>query len=116
MRHYFASQVLGPNYVLTMTEGPFHHGRDRVAYTFGRVGEPPIFTGDDFGPSPMDDPLGYRSALSLMTFLTLRPGDTDRDYFDAYTPAQLVWAQSDECEYLQCEVSAAEERMNGRGR
>lgn len=116
MRHYFTSPTIGPNYVLTMGEGPFHHGRDRVAYTFGRVGEPPIFTGDDFGPSPMNDPLGYRSALGLLTFLTLRPGDTDSDYFDAYTSAQLAWANSYDCEALQGEVSTAEERMNGRGR
>ncbi|WP_433432018.1 hypothetical protein [Nonomuraea sp. CA-141351] len=31
------------------------------------------------------------SATAVLSYLTLRPGDTDADYFDAYTPAQIAW-------------------------
>jgi hypothetical protein len=40
---------------------------------------------------------------SLMTFLTLRPGDTDAEYFESYTPAQLDYC-SHHAEALNCEV------------
>jgi hypothetical protein len=32
---------------------------------------------------------------ALLGFLTLKPGDTDREYFDDYTPAQMAFAQGD---------------------
>lgn len=115
-RHYFTSPTYGPNYVLTMADGGYIRGRDRISYTFGRVGEEPFFAGADFGASPLDPPFGYRSALALLGFLTLRPGDTDSEYFDAYTPAQMAWANSYDCEALQGEAACAAERMNGRGR
>lgn len=35
------------------------------------------------------------SVRGLMGFLTLRPGDTDRDYFDDYTPEQMAFAKGD---------------------
>lgn len=40
------------------------------------------------------------SVRGLMGFLTLRPGDTDREYFDNYTPEQMAFAEGD-AEYLQ---------------
>ena len=45
-----------------------------------------------------------QAVAALMGFLTLKPGDTDREYFDAYTPEQLAWAQSYEPELLEMEV------------
>lgn len=53
-------------------------------------------------------------ANNIMVFLTLRPGDTDDDYFDKYTPEQLAFANSFECEALQCEVFTREERKDQR--
>jgi len=38
---------------------------------------------------------------ALLGFLTLRPGDTDVEYFDAYTPEQMEFAESYECEAMQ---------------
>lgn len=32
-----------------------------------------------------------RTARTVLAYLTLRPGDTDAEYFDAYTRAQLAW-------------------------
>jgi hypothetical protein len=40
---------------------------------------------------------------ALMGFLTLRPGDTDDEYFDRYTPDQLAFAD-EHGEFLGLEV------------
>ncbi len=44
------------------------------------------------------------TANSIMGFLTLRPGDTDADYFAKYTPEQLAFCEED-AESLACAVS-----------
>jgi hypothetical protein len=54
-----------------------------------------------------DDSL--ETVASLLTFLTLRPGDTDADYFAGYTPAQMEWATGSDCEALQCDLGIAME-------
>lgn len=33
---------------------------------------------------------------------TVMIGDTDREYFDTYTPSELEWAQSNACDELSC--------------
>ena len=37
---------------------------------------------------------------ALLGFLTLRPGDTDADYFDGYTQRQRAFCESGDCELL----------------
>jgi hypothetical protein len=67
-------------------------GETRLAYRLydgGRL----IFEGDDFGcgmDMAIDSDL---SVASLLSFLSLQPGDTDPDYFASYTPEQLAWCQ-----------------------
>ena len=61
-----------------------------------------IFQGDDFGSSPMLAIDSDEALRGLLGFLTLRPGDTDRDYFAGYSPEQLAFAGSSECEELAC--------------
>jgi len=64
-----------------------------------------IFEGEDFGCSPCDAVDSDTCALSLMTFLTLRPGDTDAEYFDKYTPRQLQFANEHaEILALECDL------------
>jgi len=92
----------------------FSHFSDRAQYRYrleesGKV----IFEGDSFGPAPHVDPYSRDSVMHLLTFLTLRKGDTDNEYFDNYTPAQLDWIESDTCEELRWIVYDYEE--NGRG-
>lgn len=85
-------------------------GQSYIAYRFGVVGESePLFEGADFAGSPMDADDSDLTLASLLTFLTLRRGDTDRDYFDDYTPEQLDWTEDYACEALGCEVSCFEE-------
>lgn len=50
-----------------------------------------LFKGEDFGCSPCLSIDGRESVAGLMTFLTLRPGDTDPEYFADYTPQQLAY-------------------------
>jgi hypothetical protein len=69
-----------------------------------------IFEGDDFGPSPMYSIDGDRTVAALLSFLSLRKGDTDSEYFDKYTPDQISWRDSDRSEYLQCLAMELEER------
>ena len=76
-------------------------GRTRFAYTFGKLGRRPLFDGRDFfspaSRSYSDD--GDETLRSLLSFLTLRPGDTDAEYFESYTPAQRRFAET-EAEHL----------------
>jgi hypothetical protein len=48
-----------------------------------------LFDGEDFVPSPLYAIDSDDTVEAIMGFLTLRPGDTDADYFEPYTPAQL---------------------------
>lgn len=51
-----------------------------------------LFEGEDHG-CPMHTAIDSDGAVrSIMSFLTLRPGDTDDDYFASYTPEQLAYA------------------------
>ena len=59
-----------------------------------------LFNGADLHCSPLHAPESDESIRSLLGFLTLRLDDTDRGYFDSYTPAQLAWCQSFDCEVL----------------
>ena len=83
--------------------------RRKVGYTFGRENAPAIFSGLQYSPSPLYSPEGYDSAIGLLGFLTLKKGDTDEDYFDDYTPEQLAFSQSMDCEELAVLVSDHEE-------
>ena len=62
-----------------------------------------LFEGYDFSASPMwavdsDECMGC-----IMGFLTLRPGDTDEEYFEDYTPRQLEFCDQ-HAEHLGFEV------------
>ena len=52
-----------------------------------------VFEGTDFRPSPLHADDSNATVAALLGFLTLRPGDTDRDYFEGYTPAQREFCE-----------------------
>lgn len=54
-----------------------------------------LFEGDDFAGSPMHADDSDATMGALLGFLTLRPGDTDAEYFAAYTPRQLDFAATE---------------------
>lgn len=86
-----------------------------VPYKFSFDGKL-LFEGTDFRPSPMFDEVSREAAVGLLAFLTLRPGDTDDEYFEKYSEEQMAWARSSECEYLSYEAHDEEEAMAAKRR
>lgn len=77
-------------------------GQTRLGYELSQPGGwKTLFSGEDFAGSPMHADDSLETVQALLTFLTLRPGDTDREYFEGYAPHQLEWAGSSECEAMQ---------------
>lgn len=70
-------------------------GQYVLGYVFEAKDGSVLFTGEDFACSPMHAVDSDESLRSLLGFLTLRPGDTDADYFEGYTPEQLHFCQTD---------------------
>lgn len=99
---------MGPTFTLTLLDVRFDGRRDRTSYrltmrdTSGKHAT--LFEGDDFSPSPCHAIDSDEAVAALMGFLTLRPGDTDGEYFDNYTPEQLAYC-SQHAEALSCESS-----------
>ncbi len=90
-------------------------GQTRISYEL-KDSHRVIFAGDDFGCSPMHADDSLASVAALLGFLTLRPGDTDREYFDKYTPNQMEWCESARCEELRMIQFELEEREDNRRR
>ena len=81
-------------------------GKERLCFDFFTpFSRKPLFVGDNFGCSPLHAINSKDAAKSLLGFLTLRPGDTDAEYFDDYTPQQLAWAQSYGCAALAAQIA-----------
>ena len=74
--------------------------RARIGYELCAPNGIAVFRGVDFGPSPCHADDADETLRALLGFLTLRPGDTDREYFAAYTAEQLAFANGSECELL----------------
>lgn len=96
-------------YILTLFDPNDHDsaGRWGVAYTLHRVtaaGRELLFDSDANGIAYAHLAVDSdERAHDTMKWLTLKPGDTDRDFFDKYTPDQLAWATS-HAEGLEMEV------------
>ena len=62
------------------------------------------FIGSQYRPSLMakDD---TEILDGLLAYICLRPGDTDKEYFDSYTPEQLEWTNSIACETMNFVLS-----------
>jgi hypothetical protein len=64
-----------------------------------------LFEGEDFGCSPCHAIDSDATMAAIMGFLTLKPGDTEREYFENYTQAQLDFCHQ-HAEALHAEVQA----------
>ena len=97
---------LGPRFDLTLfdTHRSDSDGKAILAYVLRQDGKE-LFRGEDFHCSPLHGIDSDATVASLMGFLTLRPGDTDAEYFTAYNEAQLTFA-ADHAEALALEVSS----------
>lgn len=96
-----------PGFTLAMFDANERQGNKRgVAYVLAQKGESqPVFSSDRDGllwsPDAID---GIGTVRSLLSFLTLRPGDTDAEYFERYTPEQRAFCE-EYAESLACEAS-----------
>jgi len=56
---------------------------------------------------------GDETIAALLSFLSLRPGDTDDEYFDDYTEDQMEWAEmhGEELSWIAMEM---EEKIEGK--
>ena len=70
-----------------------------------------LFEGKDYCCSPMNAVDSDAAVADLMGFLTLKPGDTDTEYFAGYTPEQLIYCRQ-HAEALSCEVDRRFGREN----
>lgn len=85
-------------------------GKSILAYEL-YDGDELIFEGEDYHCSPLHSIDGDDALAGLLCFLSLRPGDTDSEYFESYTPRQREWAESGRAEtlgYLQSELERQE--------
>lgn len=74
--------------------------REMLAYRLSDKYGSVIFEGVDYGCSPMHCIDSDDAVVALLNFLTLRKGDTDSEYFENYTQAQLEWSESDDAESI----------------
>jgi hypothetical protein len=79
--------------------------QSRLAYQFFHKGEL-IFQSADYGCSPMHAVDSDECVAALLSFLALRPGDTDSEYFKDYSIQQMAFAQSygEELGYIAMEM------------
>lgn len=73
------------------------HTSPYMAYKAFRNGEL-LFEGNDYKPAPSHNCDSLEAIVDLLGFLTVKEGDTDPDYFKNYTPAQIEWTKTSDCE------------------
>jgi hypothetical protein len=71
----------------------FYHEGPGILYQFF-FKEKLLFSGNDYRPSPLYDPFSPHSMIDLLFWMTLAPGDTDKEHFDNYTPEQFAWCKT----------------------
>jgi hypothetical protein len=109
-RYIFRPYRTGPSFILCTWDAEKRDGmgkniiRYRLAMREAGVSTV-LFAGEDFACAPSDAIDSVATAEALMSFLTLRPGDTDEEYFAKYTQAQLDYC-AQHAEALHAEVSA----------
>jgi predicted RNA-binding Zn-ribbon protein involved in translation (DUF1610 family) len=97
----------GPSFTLRLAWGGRCDSAGRCILTYRLTSERRvIFEGSDYC-AHVRDSLETDDSLveGIMTFLTLRPGDTDEEYFRDYTPEQLAFCDA-HAETLHCEMGA----------
>src|SRR5437667_2117918 len=104
----------GPTFSLALYDVPGQS--ERIGYTLrqhDRGRTTIVFDGCDFRPAPLHAWDSDETVAAIMGFLTLRLGDTDREYFDNYTAEQMEFRDS-HAEALGCEVYSRFEAKEGK--
>ena len=97
LRHVKIEAIIGRPFTLqtwyTGRQAPT--GQELLRYEFRGPDGAVIFEGRDYGCSPCHAIDSDASLRELIGFLTLRPGDTDDEYFKDYTGAQRDFCATD---------------------
>lgn len=92
--------------------GRIEGGKPRLAYRFfdARMGEEPVFCGEDFFASPLNAIDSDTTVAALLTFLSLQPADLGSEYFVGLSRRQMKWIESyaDELALLALELRGDE--------
>lgn len=78
-------------------------GQHMVGYAFwpaDALDSEPLFLGDDCGVAPSDAIDSDAAMFGVLGWLVLKPGDTDAEFFEHYTAAQLGWCTGSEAEEI----------------
>lgn len=113
--HAFTSEmrdIIQNEHFLTGLSLPDHHivllmnwkGGEHVSYAMFHKSQV-LFTGTDYKPSPLHGYDSIESAIDLLAFLVVQPGDTDPGYFAHYVPAQMKFAESYTAEVIKGLIS-----------
>lgn len=86
---------------LWLTDHFDDRNRRYTGYEFKNPKGKVIFKAEDYSSSPMSAYDSDEAVRGLIGFLTLRPGDTDDDYFKKYNKTQMDFANSRDAEELQ---------------
>ena len=89
----------GPTFTLVMydTHQRDWRGQTKIGYRLAmrEHGKTVVlFAGEDFTGSPLRSDDDDLTVAALLGFLTLKPGDTDADYFAKYTDAQKAFCDA----------------------
>lgn len=90
MREHMRTWEESPFRLETFDIGKSRDGKWAVEYEF-YCEDRSIFSGGDFYCSPMHAVDSDESTAGILSFLSLRPGDVDREYFDDYTEDQMAF-------------------------
>ena len=86
----------GYRLLLWDTYGADRWNKSILGYAFyAPKSDVPLFSGEDFHCSPCCAVDSDKTLRSLLGFLTLKPGDTDKEYFDDYTDEQMAFAEGE---------------------
>ena len=69
------------------------NGKHAIGYILTSPQGKTVFEGEDFGCSPLHSIDSDECLRGILAFLTLRPGDTDAEYFKSYTQEQQIFAE-----------------------
>lgn len=86
-------------------------GLDKVQYTFFWKGNL-LFSGKDYKPAALYNYDSLECIAGLLAFLCLQSGGVAADYFKDYTPAQIEWRDSTDCETLSYTITDFEDDSN----
>lgn len=103
---------MGPTFTLTMSDAGTTDARGVTTIAYKLTMREPgarksivLFDAADYHGSPLHADDSDANVEGLMGFLTLRPGDTDDEYFESYTAEQRAYCEQ-HAESLSGEVSS----------